>query len=721
MKKGKFLSSLAAAALSVSMLFAPVASVNAAQTEAPEGTPKTVDTMPTSTTVNVWKLQADSYNDPKQWDHNGGELTKSQKQDLGTNVRGLEGVEFSYYNVNASQLKKLKDLNSKDPTKVDEASEVNQLLGVTAPTGKLAATDKDGKSTKDLENGNYWFIETKKPVDVTTNGGHAVPFALTLPQVLLTKNSEGNFVEAKPTKYLSEVNVYPKNTTTVPKVDKDFKGSADAEKPRTKDAKDKDVRDYTLGDDVPYEIQTIIPAKVEYGDVYWSDAVTSGLSLNVDYEDVTVTIGSTDYKGNNLKEIADITPVKDDERVKGFELKLNEKGRKLVNNQPNATTVSIKYTATLNENSVVDIPETNDVTFHYGRTPSYGNTPQPNKTNDKGEIEVTKTWGTKKAATPKEVQVQLVNASTGKDVGTSVKLNSANNYSYKWENLDRRYEYKVVEVESGYDVVYGIGNAGEITLDNNDNDDNPAPLTPDEPHVVQHGKRFVKADKATNKSLEGAEFVIKVNSLKNSNSKAQAGQYLALKTDEQTNADRQAYLKVRGQYEDMVKAGTAQYTQAQVDDFYASNVIPAYKELKTQYKWVSSNPTPVTEGDFNNTDNLVVLKSGKDGRFEIDGLPEGNYSLVEVKAPEGYALPSNNDKKFDVTATSFNTEESGVEYKASDNQVDVVKGNSALRVDNTNLTIPQTGGIGSLIFILAGLALMGVAFVAMRRRNSVEA
>lgn len=136
--------------------------------------------------------------------------------------------------------------------------------------------------------------------------------------------------------------------------------------------------------------------------------------------------------------------------------------------------------------------------------------------------------------------------------------------------------------------------------------------------------------------------------------------------------------------------------------------------MNLEWKWV------------NNERDAFHFTTDQSGRLEVRGLAyrEG-YKLIETQAPEGYALPSN-----DRVANTFNvakgtyTTTNGVAYDPTDsnNPTESVDGKSgsATRVNNRNVTIPQTGGIGSLIFIVAGLALMGVAFVAMKRRNSYE-
>ena len=398
----------------------------------------------TKTKVNIWKLQADSYKGVPQ-DHDGSKI--EDYTSLGTNVRGLKGVEFSYYTVTAAQLETLK------ASKPATADAVKKALGAkfTQEPTKLALTDKEGKVTVDLANGYYWFIETATPANVTTNGAHAVPFPLILPQVKLVKDKEGKVTADPSGEYMTELNIYPKNTTTTPKVDKDFEGLANPEKPRSEEDKNNNKRDYTLGDDVPYEIKTVIPAHTEYGSVYWSDEMTEGLTFNKG--SLSIKIGETEYTQaqDATNKLSDIATIEDG--VNGFKLSLTTKGLGLVKD---------KETDVNNKKSVVNIPESNDVTFHYGKKPTDGNTPVPNKPNDDKKITVTKTMG-EGAEWPKDdkgnetgIEVQLYNANTGDKVG-NVQTLTSKNPSYTWENLDLRYQYKVVEITKGYDVIYGKG------------------------------------------------------------------------------------------------------------------------------------------------------------------------------------------------------------------------------------------------------------------------
>lgn len=120
--------------------------------------------------------------------------------------------------------------------------------------------------------------------------------------------------------------------------------------------------------------------------------------------------------------------------------------------------------------------------------------------------------------------------------------------------------------------------------------------------------------------------------------------------------------------------------------------------------------------DLKKEENIKVLTSDSEGLFEITGLkydrPNGTkYKIVEIEAPEGYALPSNNKTEFTVNDTSYYKDATQVKLEAADPD----------NINNKKVDIPQTGGMGTMIFMVAGLALMGGAFIAMRKRSAEQA
>ena len=122
------------------------------------------------------------------------------------------------------------------------------------------------------------------------------------------------------------------------------------------------------------------------------------------------------------------------------------------------------------------------------------------------------------------------------------------------------------------------------------------------------------------------------------------------------------------------------------------------------------------EGNFTSTNT-------EDGII-VAGLDTGNYIMVETKAPAMY-----NDLAEDIffSIKGISDEDSMTIYNGSricfkemDDNLNMT-GILSLRVLNyRGLTLPSTGGMGTLLFIILGIALMGgaIAFVIVRNRRN---
>lgn len=535
----------------------------------------------------------------------------------------------------------------------------------------------------------------------TLTGMKAVPSIVVLPLV----NNDG---------VVKEAHMYPKNTSNAPQIDKNFikENGLEAveDTNKIKDAgaayenyqKEKATAEAQIGKKVPYEVKTQIPANSNLAEAKWDDKMTAGLTYN---KDLVVTIG-----GNKITPTAEELTQTDN----GFVLKLQGDNLQLLNKKQAPVEVVLRYSATVNSKAVVDIPEANDVNFFYGNTPSKATTPLPTKPNENGELTVSKTWDNGSAWVDGEyAKFKLVDANTGKDVTAADLVNAPEGYkfegtvtlskgsteSYKWEYLNKDKQYKAIEIESKTlsDAEYTKAANGTIEVTNHKSN-NPKPLNPTEPKVVLGGKKFVKTNQDGKERLAGAEFYVK-----NAEDK-----YLV--------ADQKDATKVtdaKKALDEAVKAYNALDADKQTDEEKAKVTDAqkaynkAFKENATAYKWEDANT------------NAVVLTSDGEGKFEISGLEYGSYKLEEKTAPKGYAK-LNGDIDFTVAKDSYKGTEKEFKYEVT---VDTEKGEKQTygkQVPNKKVSIPQTGGIGSLIFIVAGLALMGVAFVAMKRRNSYE-
>ena len=111
---------------------------------------------------------------------------------------------------------------------------------------------------------------------------------------------------------------------------------------------------------------------------------------------------------------------------------------------------------------------------------------------------------------------------------------------------------------------------------------------------------------------------------------------------------------------------------------------------------VSVYKKATAEDEAEKVTNIVA----KDGKVIAKGLNDGEYAIVEEKAPKGYSVvPVDN-------ATIENGEDPTVEVDVSDTQLH---------------ELPHTGGIGTTIFTIAGCLIMVTAaglFFASRKRSN---
>ncbi|HEL2052610.1 TPA: SpaH/EbpB family LPXTG-anchored major pilin [Streptococcus suis] len=596
---------------------------------------------------------------------------------FGQSAQEIEGVNFKVW----QKVDQAQDNVTKTGTQLGITGEgANEHYKLFADTnGKTYGTNgvHTGAGTTGaefiLENGTYIFVEDKVASPYYNKTGDsagkelteakAVPFRLVLPVTLPEGTGYFNNTD-KP------LHVYPKNTEDKPTVTKEF---ADAKQ---------SPRNVEIGEKIPYKITTEIPKGSSYKTIVWEDLMVEGLdfvedSLVVAVKEIETFTENTHYTVVKTK--------------RGFTVTVTPDGLTAIENaaKTNKVNITLRYEGVLNDSAKVDTEIPNQVTFHYGNRPrTFTETePEPVTPKDEGgrlKIKINKVWGgTGGNVNNKNVTFVVYEKETGKKIDEFTLTAGTTEKEFTHNDLKANKEYIVVEKQvDGYIPSYGATD-GTATVTNNPSD-NPPPLTPDEPKVITYGKRFIKtddkeADAGDIEKLLGAEFVVMNDQ----------NQYLALKTSDTKDQEVQRYNQAEQDYLAAVKANNDQ------DGAKKAARDAAYEALNMQWQWVSE------EGQ------AFKFISSTEGKFEVKGLKAGTYYLKETKAPEGYALPS--DKiPFQVSQGSWGSDET-------------VNTTNFQQVKNKKVTIPQTGGIGTLVFTVVGLSTMVFAFIAMKKRQAEDA
>lgn len=667
-----------------------------------------------SVTVHKMLLKAENAaqfgKDGKQVGLDGTKYDGNQIQNMegyfGAEQKQIAGVYFVWQ-------KQVKPLVNAADEKADEnwkyvKADGSEAANIDEALGELTTKDGVKFDTTKLPAGKYRIQEVKEKSTYkgadgkTLTGMYAVPVYLTLPMV----NETG---------VIKDAHVYPKNTEDAPKIDKNFKertdGATDTAIDYEHNQRDKNTINRKVGDTVEYQVSTEIPKEADYKFLKWTDAMSDGLT----YTKGSLKVTSDQMTEKNALAAGDYTVEED---ARGYTVKFTDSGLKKITAAAKTTAVTIKfaYSAVLNGKAEVEKPEKNDVALDYGHNGRPDYQPKEGQPNNK-EISVTKSWVKGDNTVTEEDKNAVVvytlyekEGNTLKEVDSVTKRydkdNQQGSFNHTFKGLDDNKTYVVKERVSGYEPEYVSFVNGVVEIKNHKDEKNPNPLNPSEPKVVTYGRRFVKVGMVDGeeKRLAGAEFLVK-----NAN-----GEYLAYKADTEIAKDKAAVAAAKTELDAKVDAynkltaeqqkgaeGTAAIEAVRVAQEAYNK---AFREAAGQYELVDKAKK--------DTANLVRLISDADGKFEITGLSAGEWYLEETKAPATFAKLEA-DVKFNVAEGSYNGTAKEYPYEKENTQ------HYGLKVENKKVTIPQTGGIGTAIFAVAGIALMAGAVIAMKK-NRVE-
>nr|WP_301540227.1 pilin N-terminal domain-containing protein [Streptococcus suis] len=620
-----------------------------------------------------------SKQDLESFDHDAKQQT--HKYD-GTQIQ--QGTFTNYFGTSA---KEIAGVNFKVWKKVEQAGNGTQTgtqLGITGEgeaehyqkmtdseygTNGINTTTSGAEFT--LPNGTYIFVEDKAASPYYNKQGDgagselteakAVPFRLVLP---VTRPDGTGYFDST----ANPLHVYPKNTEDKPTVKKEF---ADAKQ---------SPRNVEIGEKIPYKITTEIPKGASYKTIVWEDLMVEGL----DFVEGSLVVAEKSLAAFDKGTHYNIVETK-----RGFTVTVTPEGLTAIENaaKTNKVNITLRYEGVLNDSAKVDVEIPNEVKFHYGNRPrTFTDTePEPVTPNGENKIRVTKNWLNSQNKTT--ITFNVYEKDTGVKVG-SFTMGPEETFKEYSEGLKQGKEYIVVEQPVDGHIPSYTKEVGEdkkhiLSVTNNPSD-NPPPLVPEKPKVITYGKRFIKtddkeADAGDIEKLLGAEFVVKNGQ----------NQYLALKSSGTKDQEVQSYNQAEQDYLAAVKANNGEVgTKKAARD-------AAYEALNMQWEWVTEK------------NQAFTFISSTDGKFEVKGLKEGTYTLEETKAPEGYALPSDTIQ-FTVNRGSWGA---GEEVNTTNFQ----------QVKNKKITIPQTGGIGTLVFTVVGLSTMVFAFIAMKKRQAEDA
>ena len=694
--KHKILSFLTAFAMVFGIVAAPFVNASAADDEKTE-TVTVHKILMDKTSFNAFDVGTTGKDGTK---YDGNKITNVKdffvaKENTEGTATEIEGAYFVVKNADGTKFIK------EDGTETDKEEEA--LKGKTTKDGLVL-------NTSNLKKGTYKIYEDQSKSSYKNADGQsvladakAVPIEIALPLV----NDNG---------VVKNAHVYPKNTEDKPLIDKNFKyeqgkskvaegykaadEGAGAEVGAKYENSDKTKATVTseLGKKIPFEVKTKIPAKAKYKKLVWDDQMEKGLVYN---KDLTIS-------GLNLEKGTDYKVY---ETNRGFRLVMQDSGLKKVEEaaEKGEVELTLTYSAHLDGTVKPDQVKENNVTFDYSNKPGNENEPPETKPAEQ-KIKVSKTWaadGPEITEADRHVKAVFTlqekqDDGSWKDVA-EYESNYKENFEHEFTGLDNAKTYRVVESVSGYEPQYQkTTEDGKVVIVDKIDNDNPKTLKPTTPKVVNGGRRFVKTDSEdTPNRLAGAEFYVKDSTGK---------KYLVAKSSTKADAESIDVSEKKTALDNAVKAynelsaeqqkGEAGKEKKAAIDKAQKEYNEAFVKAAQAYEWKEATTAPT---------DAVVLVSDSEGRLEITGLEYGDYKLEEKQAPKGFAK-LNGTVDFKVEKGSYDSKQAKgeLDYKQEGTQV------FGKQIKNKLVSIPQTGGIGSIIFVVAGLMIMGLAAYKMK-------
>lgn len=140
-------------------------------------------------------------------------------------------------------------------------------------------------------------------------------------------------------------------------------------------------------------------------------------------------------------------------------------------------------------------------------------------------------------------------------------------------------------------------------------------------------------------------------------------------------------------------------------ELYEGTSVQEGKIIKLVDEGNSVYHVPDTTEQTTTTTTTVV--SPTTGIITIKGLKEGTYTLKETKAPDGY----NKGKDTEITITAESND---------GGETVTVTGNTITVENNSGLQLPSTGGMGTIIFVAAGVCVVGFLIFTSRKTKRTK-